>query len=115
MPHPERACEPVLGSGDGLLLFKSVVHALAHRGAPILAPPAARAVTAGQPVHDRARFEQRELLAVRARLDQHRNLAVGIEREEPRLALLALTGAPLSPIPEASAMATKPCEAIRVK
>jgi phosphoribosylformylglycinamidine synthase len=25
MPHPERACEPILGSADGLLLFESVV------------------------------------------------------------------------------------------
>ena len=33
MPHPERACEPVLGSGDGLLLFDSVVSVLAARGA----------------------------------------------------------------------------------
>ncbi len=33
MPHPERACEPALGSEDGLMLFKSVVHALAQRGA----------------------------------------------------------------------------------
>ncbi len=32
MPHPERACEPVLGSGDGLLLFESVVSALAAHG-----------------------------------------------------------------------------------
>jgi phosphoribosylformylglycinamidine synthase len=29
MPHPERACEPVLGSGDGLVLLESVVSALA--------------------------------------------------------------------------------------
>ena len=28
MPHPERACEPILGSGDGLVLFESVVRAL---------------------------------------------------------------------------------------
>ena len=27
MPHPERACEPMLGSGDGLVLFESVVRA----------------------------------------------------------------------------------------
>ena len=33
MPHPERACEPALGSADGLLIFKSVVQALAERGA----------------------------------------------------------------------------------
>ena len=33
MPHPERACEPALGSSDGLLLFQSVVHALSERGA----------------------------------------------------------------------------------
>src|SRR5216117_1669492 len=29
MPHPERACEPALGSGDGRVLFESVVQALA--------------------------------------------------------------------------------------
>ena len=28
MPHPERACEAVLGSADGLVLFESVVSAL---------------------------------------------------------------------------------------
>jgi phosphoribosylformylglycinamidine synthase len=33
MPHPERACEPALGSGDGLVLFESVVRALAAHGA----------------------------------------------------------------------------------
>jgi phosphoribosylformylglycinamidine synthase len=33
MPHPERACEPVLGSGDGLILFESVLTALASDGA----------------------------------------------------------------------------------
>jgi phosphoribosylformylglycinamidine synthase subunit PurQ / glutaminase len=33
MPHPERACEPVLGSADGLLLFESVVASLAGRSA----------------------------------------------------------------------------------
>jgi phosphoribosylformylglycinamidine synthase I len=33
MPHPERACEPVLGSGDGLVLFESVVTSLAGHGA----------------------------------------------------------------------------------
>jgi phosphoribosylformylglycinamidine synthase subunit PurQ / glutaminase len=33
MPHPERACEPSLGSADGLLLFESVVSALAREGA----------------------------------------------------------------------------------
>jgi phosphoribosylformylglycinamidine synthase len=32
MPHPERACESVLGSTDGLLLFESVVSALASKG-----------------------------------------------------------------------------------
>jgi phosphoribosylformylglycinamidine synthase subunit PurQ / glutaminase len=32
MPHPERACEPVLGSADGLVLFESVVHTLAGQG-----------------------------------------------------------------------------------
>ena len=33
MPHPERACESVLGSADGLVLFESVVSALAREGA----------------------------------------------------------------------------------
>ncbi len=31
MPHPERACESPLGSADGLVLFESVVRALARR------------------------------------------------------------------------------------
>ncbi len=33
MPHPERACEPSLGSDDGLVLFESVLTALAGEGA----------------------------------------------------------------------------------
>jgi phosphoribosylformylglycinamidine synthase subunit PurQ / glutaminase len=33
MPHPERACERVLGSADGLVLFESVVNALSRQGA----------------------------------------------------------------------------------
>jgi phosphoribosylformylglycinamidine synthase len=33
MPHPERACEPALGSSDGLVLFESVVRALSVSGA----------------------------------------------------------------------------------
>jgi phosphoribosylformylglycinamidine synthase I len=33
MPHPERACESVLGSSDGLVLFDSVVSSLAAEGA----------------------------------------------------------------------------------
>jgi phosphoribosylformylglycinamidine synthase I len=33
MPHPERACEPMLGSGDGLVLFESVVNELAAHSA----------------------------------------------------------------------------------
>ena len=32
MPHPERACEPALGSADGLVLFESVVSVLAAHG-----------------------------------------------------------------------------------
>ncbi len=31
MPHPERACEPVLGSADGRLVFESVVRDFADR------------------------------------------------------------------------------------
>jgi phosphoribosylformylglycinamidine synthase I len=33
MPHPERACEPTLGSADGLVLFESVMASLASHGA----------------------------------------------------------------------------------
>jgi phosphoribosylformylglycinamidine synthase subunit PurQ / glutaminase len=33
MPHPERACESILGSEDGRLIFESVVHALQQRKA----------------------------------------------------------------------------------
>jgi phosphoribosylformylglycinamidine synthase subunit PurQ / glutaminase len=33
MPHPERACEDALGSADGLVMFESVVAALAQDGA----------------------------------------------------------------------------------
>jgi phosphoribosylformylglycinamidine synthase len=32
MPHPERACEPALGSADGLVLFESIVAELAGQG-----------------------------------------------------------------------------------
>jgi phosphoribosylformylglycinamidine synthase len=30
MPHPERACESILGSADGLVMFESVMKAAAH-------------------------------------------------------------------------------------
>jgi phosphoribosylformylglycinamidine synthase I len=32
MPHPERACEPVLGSADGLVLFQSVLESMKTHG-----------------------------------------------------------------------------------
>jgi phosphoribosylformylglycinamidine synthase len=38
MPHPERACEALLGSTDGLVLLESVVAALAAPAAGTLAP-----------------------------------------------------------------------------
>ncbi|PYI99903.1 MAG: phosphoribosylformylglycinamidine synthase I [Verrucomicrobia bacterium] len=31
MPHPERACEPLLGSSDGRLIFESMIHELGTR------------------------------------------------------------------------------------
>ena len=31
MPHPERACEPLLGSADGRVIFESMIHALQSR------------------------------------------------------------------------------------
>ena len=33
MPHPERACEPLMGSSDGLVVFQSMVAAFAASGA----------------------------------------------------------------------------------
>ena len=33
MPHPERACEPLLGSSDGMQLFRAVATASAREGA----------------------------------------------------------------------------------
>jgi phosphoribosylformylglycinamidine synthase len=33
MPHPERACEPMLGSADGRILFESVISVLAGQSA----------------------------------------------------------------------------------
>jgi phosphoribosylformylglycinamidine synthase subunit PurQ / glutaminase len=30
MPHPERACEPLLGGDDGLAIFRSAIHALSR-------------------------------------------------------------------------------------
>jgi len=32
MPHPERACEPLLGSSDGMLLITSVAKSLSGKG-----------------------------------------------------------------------------------
>jgi phosphoribosylformylglycinamidine synthase len=34
MPHPERACEALVGSEDGRVLFESVVDAVARQGGP---------------------------------------------------------------------------------
>ena len=31
MPHPERACEAILGSADGRLIFESLIHALQRK------------------------------------------------------------------------------------
>src|ERR1041384_5168755 len=31
MPHPERACEPLLGSADGRLVFESLIHWIGNR------------------------------------------------------------------------------------
>lgn len=31
MPHPERACEPLLGSADGRFIFESLIHALKNK------------------------------------------------------------------------------------
>ena len=33
MPHPERACEPILGSDDGRLVFEGMLAALRERSA----------------------------------------------------------------------------------
>jgi phosphoribosylformylglycinamidine synthase subunit PurQ / glutaminase len=33
MPHPERACDPLMGSVDGLAMFRSMLHSLSARAA----------------------------------------------------------------------------------
>ena len=33
MPHPERACEPMLGSSDGMRLFSNVANSVSCTGA----------------------------------------------------------------------------------
>ena len=43
MPHPERACEPTLGSADGLVLFQSVLSTLATGGTYAASPERASA------------------------------------------------------------------------
>jgi phosphoribosylformylglycinamidine synthase len=40
MPHPERACEPILGSADGRLIFESLLHWLESRSKKNLAAAA---------------------------------------------------------------------------
>jgi phosphoribosylformylglycinamidine synthase len=35
MPHPERACEALLGSSDGMRLFASVAESIERHGAPM--------------------------------------------------------------------------------
>ena len=35
MPHPERACEQILGSVDGRLIFESLLHALENRSSAV--------------------------------------------------------------------------------
>ena len=37
MPHPERACEPLLGSADGRFIFEGMVHSLGRRPAALAA------------------------------------------------------------------------------
>jgi phosphoribosylformylglycinamidine synthase len=32
MPHPERACEPLLGSSDGMRLFDSIARSVSGSG-----------------------------------------------------------------------------------
>ncbi len=48
MPHPERAAEALLGSDDGMLLFRSVIEsAAASAGTPAAVAPAAATATPG--------------------------------------------------------------------
>ena len=37
MPHPERACEPMLGSADGRLIFESMIHARQGKSTALVA------------------------------------------------------------------------------
>ena len=58
MPHPERACESVLGSADGLMIFNSVVAALTAgvfgaRGSTPAVGPTSGAQGIGKEIHGR--------------------------------------------------------------
>jgi phosphoribosylformylglycinamidine synthase I len=46
MPHPERACEPGLGSSDGLVILRSMVESLARTELPVDSAPSAIRVSA---------------------------------------------------------------------
>jgi phosphoribosylformylglycinamidine synthase subunit PurQ / glutaminase len=46
MPHPERACEPGLGSSDGLVILRSMVASLARTEPPLDSAPSAIRVSA---------------------------------------------------------------------
>jgi phosphoribosylformylglycinamidine synthase len=41
MPHPERACEQILGSEDGRLIFESLIHTLENRSSAASPQPSA--------------------------------------------------------------------------
>jgi phosphoribosylformylglycinamidine synthase len=47
MPHPERAADPLMGSTDGLLIFRSMIGACAAPAAPAAAHPPSRLVVRG--------------------------------------------------------------------
>jgi phosphoribosylformylglycinamidine synthase len=42
MPHPERACDPLLGSEDGKLIFQSVIESALRKGAGSRSGPGPR-------------------------------------------------------------------------
>jgi phosphoribosylformylglycinamidine synthase subunit PurQ / glutaminase len=46
MPHPERACEPGLGSSDGLVILRSMVESLARAELAIKSAPSAVRISA---------------------------------------------------------------------
>ena len=64
MPHPERACESILGSVDGLIMFESVVRGIASGAFGASNQPTLASASSGGPPKPEAKAEGPALQAV---------------------------------------------------